>query len=123
MEKTGNISLLTVLYCSSKYLSLFLRFFPCAVVFWFRNLGGCTMDFQQELIAEYDREAASTRKMLAAIPADADFTYKPHPKSMSLGNLAGHIAETTAGDWAIEIRALRPGVHRGAPGAHRQTGS
>ena len=61
------------------------------------------MDFQQELIAEYDREAASTRKMLAAIPADVDFTYKPHAKSMSLGNLAGHIAETTAGEWAIEI--------------------
>ena len=56
------------------------------------------MDFQKELIAEYDREAASTRKMLAAIPADVDFTYKPHPKSMSLGNLAGHIAETTAGE-------------------------
>jgi uncharacterized damage-inducible protein DinB len=61
------------------------------------------MDFQQELIAEYDRETASTRKMLAAIPADVDFTWKPHAKSMSLGNLAGHIAETTAGDWAIEI--------------------
>jgi len=57
------------------------------------------MDFQKELIAEYDREIAKTRKMLEAIPADADFTYKPHPKSMSLGRLAGHIAET-AGEWA-----------------------
>ncbi|MGD0939856.1 MAG: hypothetical protein ABR905_09085 [Terracidiphilus sp.] len=57
------------------------------------------MDFQQELIAEYDRETAKTRKMLEAIPADADFTYKPHPKSMSLGRLAGHLAET-AGEWA-----------------------
>jgi uncharacterized damage-inducible protein DinB len=61
------------------------------------------MDFQKELIAEYYREAANTRKILAAIPADADFTYKPHPKSMSLGRLAGHIAETTAGEWAIAI--------------------
>ena len=57
------------------------------------------MDFQQELIAEYDREIAKTRKMLEAIPADVDFTYKPHPKSMSLGRLAGHLAET-AGEWA-----------------------
>src|ERR1035437_8954034 len=57
------------------------------------------MDFQKELIAEYDRETATTRKMLAAIPADADFTYKPHPKSMSLGRLAGHVAGT-AGHWA-----------------------
>jgi len=58
------------------------------------------MDFQKELIAEYDRETASTRKLLAAIPADADFTWKPHTKSMSLGRLAGHAAET-AGDWAL----------------------
>ena len=58
------------------------------------------MDFQKELIAEYDREAASTRKMLEAIPADADFNYKPHPKSMSLGHLAGHLADMT-GDWAL----------------------
>jgi uncharacterized damage-inducible protein DinB len=58
------------------------------------------MDFQKELTAEYDREIATTRKMLAAIPADADFTWKPHPKSTSLGRLAGHIAET-AGKWAI----------------------
>jgi len=59
------------------------------------------MDFQRELIAEYDRETASTRKLLAAIPADADFTWKPHTKSMSLGRLAGHAAET-AGDWGLQ---------------------
>jgi uncharacterized damage-inducible protein DinB len=58
------------------------------------------MDFQKELIAEYDREAARTRKMLEAIPADVDFTFKPHTKSMSLGRLAGHVSET-AGDWAL----------------------
>jgi uncharacterized damage-inducible protein DinB len=58
------------------------------------------MDSQKELIAEYDRETAKTRKMLAAIPADADFTYKPHAKSMALGRLAGHLSET-AGEWAI----------------------
>ena len=32
------------------------------------------MDFQKELIAEYDREISKTRKMLEAIPANADFT-------------------------------------------------
>jgi uncharacterized damage-inducible protein DinB len=57
------------------------------------------MDFQKELIAEYDSEIARTRKILEAIPADVDFTYKPHPKSMSLGRLAGHVSET-AGEWA-----------------------
>lgn len=59
------------------------------------------MDFQRDLIAEYERETAKTRKMLEAIPADADFNYKPHPKSMPLGRLAGHLTDMT-GNWAIE---------------------
>jgi uncharacterized damage-inducible protein DinB len=63
------------------------------------------MDFQKELIAEYDRETSKTRKILEAIPADADFTYKPHPKSMSLGRLAGHLVETS-GLWATSALAL-----------------
>jgi uncharacterized damage-inducible protein DinB len=57
------------------------------------------MDFQKALIAEYDHETAKTRKIFEAIPVDVDFTYKPHPKSMSLGRLAGHICETS-GQWA-----------------------
>ena len=36
------------------------------------------MEIQKELIAEYDRETATTRKTLEAIPADADYAYKPH---------------------------------------------
>src|ERR1700744_2912179 len=57
------------------------------------------MNIQNELIAEYDREVVCTRKMLDAIPADADLSWKANPKSMTLGRLAGHTAET-AGDWA-----------------------
>jgi uncharacterized damage-inducible protein DinB len=60
------------------------------------------MDIQKELIAEYDRETANTRKMLEAIPADVDFGWKPHDKSMSLGKLAGHLSDTT-GDWAGHV--------------------
>ena len=63
------------------------------------------MDAQKELIAEFDREAARTRKMLEAIPTDADMNYKPHPKSMPLGRLAGHTAEMT-GDWGIHALTL-----------------
>jgi uncharacterized damage-inducible protein DinB len=58
------------------------------------------VDAQKELIAEFDREAAKTRKMLEALPAGVDFTYKPHPKSMSLGHLAGHLTDF-AGEWAM----------------------
>ncbi len=52
------------------------------------------MDMQKELMAEYDRELAATRKMLDAIPADADLNWKSNPKCMTLGRLAGHVAET-----------------------------
>jgi uncharacterized damage-inducible protein DinB len=58
------------------------------------------MDFQKELIAEYEREIATTRKILDAIPEDADFGWKPHEKSMALGHLAAH-ASDTVGDWAV----------------------
>jgi len=58
------------------------------------------MDIQKDLVAEYELETASTRKLLEAIPEDADFSWKPHEKSMVLGRLAGHVADT-AGEWAI----------------------
>lgn len=56
------------------------------------------MDFQKELIEEYDRELAATRKMLEAVPEDADLQWKSNPKNMALGRLAAHVAET-AGEW------------------------
>jgi uncharacterized damage-inducible protein DinB len=58
------------------------------------------MDFQKELIDEYERETATTRKILAAIPADVDWAWKPHAKSFSIGRLAGHVSDTT-GEWGI----------------------
>lgn len=58
------------------------------------------MDAHKELIAEFDRESAITRKMLAAIPADADFTFQSHPKSMTLGRIAGHTAEIFT-EWPV----------------------
>jgi uncharacterized damage-inducible protein DinB len=58
------------------------------------------MDFQTDLIAEFDNETAKTRTVLAAIPADADWNFKPHPKSMSLGRLAGHLIDFV-GDWGL----------------------
>jgi uncharacterized damage-inducible protein DinB len=58
------------------------------------------MDFQKELIAEFDRETATTRKILEAIPEDADFAWKPHTKSMAIGRLAAHVSDTN-GDWAL----------------------
>jgi len=44
--------------------------------------------FQKEL----DHEAITTEKMLSQIPHD-QWDWQPHPKSMSIGRLANHIAE------------------------------
>lgn len=44
---------------------------------------------------ELGREATATRKMLAAVPTDK-FDWKPHPKSMSIRQLANHIADLPA---------------------------
>jgi uncharacterized damage-inducible protein DinB len=43
------------------------------------------------LLPEYDHEVATTRKLLERVP-DGKFDWKPHAKSMSLGQLAGHLA-------------------------------
>jgi uncharacterized damage-inducible protein DinB len=58
------------------------------------------MDIQRDLISEFDRETESTRKLLNAIPDGADFSWKPHDKSMTLGRLASHVADT-AGNWGV----------------------
>jgi uncharacterized damage-inducible protein DinB len=63
------------------------------------------MDMQKELLNEYDRETARTRKVLEALPEGADFGWKPHEKSMSLGRLAGHVTDMT-GDWALHTLTL-----------------
>lgn len=50
------------------------------------------MNLAQGLLDEVKYEAMSTRKLLERVPFDkAD--YKPHPKSMSLKQLATHVAE------------------------------
>lgn len=41
---------------------------------------------------ELENESVATRKMLAVIPNDK-YDWKPHPKSMSIRQLATHIAE------------------------------
>jgi uncharacterized damage-inducible protein DinB len=50
------------------------------------------MTMSQTLIPEFDNEMKITRRALERIP-DEKFDWKPHEKSMSMGKLAGHIAE------------------------------
>ena len=50
------------------------------------------MAISEALLAEFDQEMASARRSLERIPEDK-LGWKPHEKSMTLGRLAGHVAE------------------------------
>ena len=50
------------------------------------------MAMSQALLQEFDREMATTRKMLERFPEDK-VEWRPHETCMTLGRLAGHVAE------------------------------
>jgi uncharacterized damage-inducible protein DinB len=56
------------------------------------------MKISDTLVPEYQQEMATTRKVLERIPEDK-LTWAPHEKSMTMGRLAGHIAEMPG--WAV----------------------
>jgi len=58
------------------------------------------MAIKDALIAEMKHESSLTKKMLEKVPLDKK-EWKPHEKSMTLGRLATHVAETT--HWASDI--------------------
>ena len=49
------------------------------------------MAIKDALLPEYDHEMATTRRLLDRVP-EAEFDWKPHDKSMTLRQLAGHLA-------------------------------
>jgi uncharacterized damage-inducible protein DinB len=49
------------------------------------------MPIAESLLPEFDHEFATARKLLERVP-EAEFGWKPHAKSMSLGQLATHVA-------------------------------
>jgi uncharacterized damage-inducible protein DinB len=53
------------------------------------------MNIAQSLIAELDREAVSTVRILERVPVD-NLDWKPHAKSMTIGQLSWHLAEIPA---------------------------
>jgi uncharacterized damage-inducible protein DinB len=46
----------------------------------------------ESMLNEFREESATTRRVLQRVPGDK-LSWKPHPKSMSLGQLANHIAQ------------------------------
>jgi uncharacterized damage-inducible protein DinB len=60
------------------------------------------MSIAQSLLPEFDREMATTRKMLERFPEDK-VEWRPHETCMTMGRLAGHVAELAG--WAIPTMA------------------
>jgi uncharacterized damage-inducible protein DinB len=79
---------------------------------------GIVMSISQGLLAEFDHEMGGTRRELERVP-DGKAEWKPHPKSMTLGRLASHLAELP--EWGrftmqlTEFDIAPPGQPRLAP--------
>ena len=58
------------------------------------------MAIKDALLADYDHEMGTTRRLLERLPDDK-LTWKPHDKSMSLGGLATHVSRIP--QWAGTI--------------------
>src|SRR5262245_2863212 len=66
---------------------------------------GDAVSIAADLLADFDEEVANTRRMLEAIP-DGRRDWKPHAKSMSLGQLAGHHVIHHRGQLTFYLRLL-----------------
>src|SRR5437879_13397761 len=61
------------------------------------------MPLAELLLPEFDEEMTATRRVLERVP-DGKASWKPHPKSMTLGRLATLVAELPA--WAVNAITL-----------------
>lgn len=79
------------------------------------------MTLADSILMEMDQEAQTTRKVLEQIPEDK-LTWRPHPKSFSLGQLALHIASAPAGIAAAAVPDTfeRPNLAQAEPETRRE---
>ena len=74
------------------------------------------MPLADAIIAELEREGKSTARILERVPREK-FAWKPHEKSMSLGQLAWHIANLPSAalrmlrDGRVEVGKARPAAN------------
>ena len=68
------------------------------------------------VLQEFDNEAGTTRRVLERVPTDK-LAWKPHPKSMSLGELALHVAASPGviAGWCAESETTFSGQKPPAP--------
>jgi uncharacterized damage-inducible protein DinB len=62
----------------------------------------------EALLQEMDQEAQTTRRVLERVPQE-HLSWKPHPKAMSLGQLAMHVAMIPG---AVAAGAAQPAIQR-----------
>lgn len=79
------------------------------------------MPIAQSLLAEFEIQAAVTRKFLERLPEDK-LTWKPHEKSMSAGQLAYHLASVPGGvvRFAQNNPAEAPGFNFPEPASRQE---
>ena len=68
----------------------------------------------QSMLAEFEAQAPITRRFLERLPADK-LTWKPHPKSMSAGQLALHLAQVPGGVIQLAKQDVAPVPKFGEP--------
>ena len=71
------------------------------------------MTLVEALLPEFDREMGLTRRLLERVP-DANFDWKPHARSMTLGRLVEHLAQLP--EWAA-LTLTQDGTEMGPPAA------
>jgi uncharacterized damage-inducible protein DinB len=77
------------------------------------------MALKDSLLAEFDHEMGTTRRLLERVP-DAQLAWKPHERSMSLGGLATHLSNlpnwgtTILNDASYDLAAGPPHMTEGA---------
>jgi uncharacterized damage-inducible protein DinB len=77
------------------------------------------MAIREGLLAEFDHELGTTRKLLERLP-DGKLSWKPHARSMSLGSLATHLANLPYWGTTILNEAFFD-VANGPPGLQEKT--
>jgi uncharacterized damage-inducible protein DinB len=74
----------------------------------------------EAMLSEFEHEAKTTRRFLERVPAD-QLDWRPHPKSMTVGQLALHIAKVPAGIVTMATHDTVPAPDFSKPNAQPTT--
>ena len=78
------------------------------------------MTISESFLSEFEQEARTTRKFLERLPADR-LDWRPHPKSMTAGQLALHIATVPTGVTGLVAEDVAAAPDFGRPNPQPQS--